>query len=535
MRVLLLPIAILAACRPPSTTAPPPPAAPRFEVATTCMACHNNLTTPAGEDISFGAQWQASMMANSARDPYWHAAVRREVIDHPQHRAAIEDDCARCHMPMAHVQSQLLGRKQQVFANVQLGGTPTPADPLAVDGVSCSLCHQIGPQRFGEKASFTGGFVIDTTKPVRQMFGPYEVTRGHAGVMASATGVTPAPGVHVQRSELCATCHTLYTHALGPRGEVLGEFPEQVPYLEWLHSDYKDRQSCQACHMPVVAEPTPIASVVATPRTHVSRHDFRGANFLMLSILNKFRADLGTVASPLAMQAAVTRTRSFLETASAELAIDKLARDGDRLGFEVVVDNLAGHKLPTAYPARRAWLWITVRDAGGAIVFESGKLDPRGAIAGNDNDRDGATFEPHHAAITTPEQVQIYESIMGDSANRVTTGLLSGVVYLKDNRVLPRGFDKRTAHADVAVYGAAVDDPDFAAGGDRVRYAIALGSARGPLTVEAALWYQPIGFRWAHNLEPYASAAEPRRFLAYFEAMAPGSAIALAHARATAP
>ncbi len=49
----------------------------------------------------------------------------------------------------------------------------------------------------------------------------------------------------------------------------------------------------------------------------------------------------------------------------------------------------------------------------------------------------------------------------------------------------------------------------------------------------AELWYQPIGFRWAHNLEPYSSAAEPRRFTGYFNAMAQGSAEMLAQASVT--
>ena len=42
--------------------------------------------------------------------------------------------------------------------------------------------------------------------------------------------------------------------------------------------------------------------------------------------------------------------------------------------------------------------------------------------------------------------------------------------YLKDNRLLPHGFDKRTAEPDIAVHGAALDDPDFTGAGDRVRY-----------------------------------------------------------------
>jgi len=524
----------VAACRSPSTNAPSPGETAQFELGTRCMACHNRLTTPSGEDVSLGSTWQASMMANSARDPYWQAAVRREVIDHPTAQAAIEDECAKCHMPMAHVMSHAAGRTQSVFAHTPgADGLPAAADPLAVDGVSCSLCHQIGPERFGERSSFVGGFVINSSKQ-RQMFGPFEVGRGHARVMSSATGAVPTAGMHIQRSELCATCHSLYTHALGKDGQVIGELAEQVPYQEWLHSAYRDQRSCQDCHMPVVAEPTPISSVNAPPRAGLSRHDFRGANFFVLGMLNRYRAELGTTASPTELDAAVTRTRTFLRTTAAALAIDAVTRTDDRLGFEVVVESLAGHKLPTAYPSRRAWLWVTVRDAGGKVVFESGRLDAQGAIVGNDNDRDGATFEPHHVEITTPEQVQIYESVMADAYGAATTGLLSGIAYLKDNRVLPRGFDKRTAHADVAVHGGAFDDPDFVAGSDRVRYAVTVGGAPGPLTIDATLWYQPIGFRWAHNLRPY-DALEPRRFLAYFEAMAPVSATELATAHATTP
>ena len=51
-----------------------------FVTAERCMACHNGLVTPAGEDISIGVGWRGSMMANAARDPYWQAAVRRETL-----------------------------------------------------------------------------------------------------------------------------------------------------------------------------------------------------------------------------------------------------------------------------------------------------------------------------------------------------------------------------------------------------------------------------------------------------------------------
>ena len=65
-----------------------PVAAPHSAVAPTdpqhmfiesgrCIGCHSNLTAPSGEDMSFGFQWRATMMALSARDPYWRAGVRR--------------------------------------------------------------------------------------------------------------------------------------------------------------------------------------------------------------------------------------------------------------------------------------------------------------------------------------------------------------------------------------------------------------------------------------------------------------------------
>jgi hypothetical protein len=88
--------------------------------------------------------------------------------------------------------------------------------------------------------------------------------------------------------------------------------------------------------------------------------------------------------------------------------------------------------------------------------------------------------------IRSGDEVQIYEAIMGTDARAVTTGLLSAVSYLKDNRVLPRGFDKGTASGDAAVHGDAAD-LDFRAGEDGVGYSIDTTGARGPFTIEVQL------------------------------------------------
>jgi hypothetical protein len=205
-----------------------------------------------------------------------------------------------------------------------------------------------------------------------------------------------------------------------------------------------------------------------------------------------------------------------------------------RLEASVSVENLGGHKLPTAYPSRRAWLHFLVRDRNGGKVFESGALNPDGSIQGNDNDADPARFEPHYTQIRSSDQVQIYESILKDSAGAVTTGLISTVGYLKDNRLLPHGFDKSTAEADVAVHGEAANDPAFGAHGHRIRYSVEVGSAPGPFQVEAELWYQPIAYRWANNLKRY-DAAEPQRFNSYYDSMGGATAAVLARSCAPAP
>jgi len=497
-----------------------------FQTADTCMVCHNNLVTPSGQDVSIGSDWRATMMANSARDPYWMAAVRREIMDHPDAQAEIEDECSICHMPMATYPARAAGGKGEIFARLQ--GTGQPADLLAADGVSCAACHQITSEKLGTPESFVGGYVIDVTRTAdRPMYGPFQTDPGRASVMNAAVGFVPAEASHISSSELCATCHTLFTNALGPGHQTLGRLPEQMPYLEWQHSAYRESQSCQSCHMPIATEDVAVTGVLGQPRSAVSRHVFLGGNFFMMRILNRFRADLGVAARPREMELAITRTIEHLQSDTAEVAIEFPAAAAGDLAFDVVVRNEAGHKLPTAYPSRRAWLHVTVEDAAGRTIFESGALRPDGSIDGNANDADPTQFEPHYAQITRPDEVQIYEAIMVGQDGRLTTGLLTGLRYVKDNRLLPDGFDKATASADVAVHGGATDDRDFVAGVDRVRYAPSLGNARGPFRVTAELVYQPIGYRWAENFRDY-DAPETNRFVAYYEAMSGASAVALA-------
>jgi hypothetical protein len=506
-----------------------------FRTSDRCAACHNGMKTREGEDVSIGLEWRASIMANSSRDPYWQGSVRRESIDHPESKQAIQDECTVCHMPAVRMADRVAGRHTDAFSRFEHLQLFPEGDKAAEDGVTCSVCHQIEKTGLGTDATFVGNVVIAKADKdgKRPEYGPFDVDRGHQTVMHSSTATyLPTHSDHIRDSGLCGSCHTLYTSALGPHGEKLAKFPEQMPFQEWQHSEYQTKQSCQDCHMPEVKEPVAVTALYGQPRDGMHRHVFVGSNFVMEGMLQDHRDELQTAALPEEMDAAMKRTAEFLRTQAARVTIPSIQQTPNGIAVDVHVENYGGHKLPTAYPSRRAWLHVVVRDRNGRVVFESGALNTNGSIVGNDNDEDPLRFEPHYREITSPDQVEIYEPILKDSEGHVTTGLLKAVGYLKDNRLLPHGFDKETAEKDIAVTGGAADDPNFNDKGSTVRYVVSTGGATGPFQVEAELWFQPIGFRWAHNLAPY-QASEPQRMVRYYEAAASNSAMVLAKAQAS--
>ena len=221
-----------------------------FAGAGVCATCHQPLPDVGGADIAMPTHWRSTMMANAARDPVWNAKVSSEVKRNPALQEVIEKKCTTCHMPMAETQARVDGDKIAMLGD----GFLNPANPLhdaAMDGVACTLCHQIQADGFGEMDSFSGGYVIDTSTdaPDRVIFGPYQEPMGD--LMQASTGFVPSHGVQMNKPEHCATCHNLFTPYVDANGTVLGEFPEQTPYTEWQNSSYGAAgTACQSCHMP---------------------------------------------------------------------------------------------------------------------------------------------------------------------------------------------------------------------------------------------------------------------------------------------
>ncbi len=489
-----------------------------FSGAGNCTSCHNSMLDEAGSDVSIDRMWRASMMANAARDPYWQATVRSEALEHPELRGVIETKCATCHMPMAEFSAALAGEDALILDDGFLDPGHT-LHPLALDGVSCNLCHQVRPDNFGAQESFSGAYVIDDQLPVgeREAFGPFEVPPGLAQIMSSVSGFVPLQGPHIEQSEMCATCHVLYTPYLDKNGQIAGEFPEQTVYLEWQNSSHAQNTPCQTCHMPTAQGGVQLSVTGGPKRSPFYQHDFSGGNAYMLNLMLVNGETLGVTAASEHFQSSINLAREMIEARTVALELDSLRLEGANLLGEVRLQSQVGHKFPTSFPSRRAWLHITVLDASGQVVFESGAYAPDGSIRGNDNDADPTQFEPHYSQLSSPDQVQIYEAIMADTLGQVTTKLLYAASYVKDNRLLPAGFDQAGASGDIAVRGEATQDADFQAGGDRLQLALDLGSAQGPFTVQVELLYQSIGFRWADNFRQY-DAPEITRFLDFYQA-----------------
>lgn len=491
-----------------------------FATSGVCAECHTGSMSEAGEDISTDTQWRASLMALSARDPYFQAELARMAGLPGALTAEVEALCSDCHAPMAAYTARQSGSQPSLLGD----GAFSEAHPdheLAMDGVSCSMCHQVTEEDLGFPRSYSGGYRIEAEAPAqgRPAFGSFDPSAEHRAVMQAASGFVPEKTQHLQRSEYCATCHTVYTPVVsedGPTGEL---FPAQTPYFEWYYSGYRNTVSCQDCHMPD-AEGTARLTNLETPlRIPFAQHRFSGSNTYILGLIDRYQDELGVNASLQDFRRAYEAVTFQLQNDTAAVSLEESSIVDTWMRLDLLVENLAGHKLPTAFSSRRMWIHLRVTDAAGELVFESGGYDEFGRIFGDAFDEGGDSFEPHYDRITSGDEVQIYETIPADISGAVTTDMLRAASRLKDNRLLPAGFSMNRTYPDFTMYGEAAEDDDFLGGEDRIRYLFDTRGYSEPFTVHAELLFQQVGYRWAAAVQ--GGEAEVERFQLYVESVPP--------------
>ena len=474
-----------------------------------CAGCHgidpvgNANMTAEGVHISPTEDWRATMMANSAKDPLWRAKVAHETSVNPAHAQELVNKCTSCHAPAGCYSHLMMGEEN--FTMEQLA-----EDSIALDGVNCGTCHQ---QRMDNLGQFFSGELHYHTDTI---WGPYVSEELSFPIfeaaMTSFVGYTPVGSHKVAKSEMCAACHSLVTNTADLEGNATGNtFIEQATYHEWLNSVYNtdtpQRKECQGCHMPRVDEPIVIASGYAflPGRQPFGQHWLVGGNTFMLGLMRDNAEELGVTATTDNFNTVIDRTLSQLQNETATIEITPGEVDGDTARYSVRITNLSGHKLPSGYPARRAYLEFEMIDEEGNTIFHSGKpaIDSPFEVYGND-----LPYEPHHDLITSEEQVQIYEMVMGDVNGNPTTVLERADEMLKDNRLVPLGFSTlHSAYDTTMIVGAAATDPNFnkiggaeGTGTDEVRFHIPVTGVNGNVTVRAKIMFQAVPPRWVEEM-----------------------------------
>ncbi len=532
-------------------------------VQTTCLGCHGIL----GQ-----RQWQIDQPRGADGDC---AVFGRDLVDavpypddnpgarHAGYGALARDgiSCMACH-------HMVLGAE----AERKYGDQPQ-------NGCVKRRQQQLNPDETGFARTFTGSFLVGAPN---ELYGPFPEPKPRP--MQHALGITPQHNATIQSSEVCGTCHTVHLPVLND-GKTLGHVYEQTTYPEWAFSAYRTgdspdgplphgagerAESCQGCHMPsrapdgtryrskiagiqeltnfpVTDNALPAQAIDLSVRDGFARHTLVGLNVFLVEMFQQFPDVLGMrTQDPMlvtqGLDPLLRTEQAMLEQgaeATARIAIEGRPTLADgTLTAQVRVDNLAGHKLPSGVGFRRAFIAFEVLDAGGTVLWASGRTNGAGVIvdaagqpiAGElwwqDDcsariDPQARLHQPHYQVVGRQDQAQIYQELASapsaagvprcghdaPAEGALTTSFLSICAEVKDNRILPHGYLDLEARKEIArALGAGADlaedagptatgdDPDYREGGaDRLTYRVALSELQGqPSAVSATLFYQAI-------------------------------------------
>ncbi|HZE71667.1 MAG TPA: hypothetical protein VE135_19340 [Pyrinomonadaceae bacterium] len=532
-----------------------------FLTSSQCIGCHSASNENMGfrfqgdakpTNLSPYTEWHASMMGLAGRDPIFHAQLESEKTLYPSQAGFLDDTCYRCHGVMG--QRQLALDKNQPFKHGMVYALPDELDgkygALARDGVSCASCHRVAQDGLGRPESFTGKFKLDAPNVVN---GPYDQVATLP--MKQALNITPRYGKQIKSSALCGSCHTVALPIFNREGKPVRdasgkpkEFHEQTTYPEWLNSiyqnerepfDLKTARTCQDCHMPSKFLDRPLVFRIANiedntypytdyrapdkeitlrVREQYSRHTLVGINEFGMMMFQQFPNILGVRTADymyaegvLGLLTALSSSDSLARNETAGIAVTSLRRTDDSLEATVHVENLAGHSFPSGVAFRRAFIALEVFDAAGKVVWASGRTNKVGAIVNGTSDEVLSTeffydtvtrkqvFQPHYDVITQENQVQIYEELLADSSGKTTTSFVGLDHPLKNNRLLPKGWQASGPFANLTgPHGDAERDPEYvnkagSSGADTIIYRVPLNDrTRGAVAVMAVLYYQSI-------------------------------------------
>ncbi len=465
-------------------TQPLPDGFQEFEVSSlSCLNCHQFEDDDNPDEITSPyINYAGSMMAQSARDPVWRAAV--SIANQDANGAG--EYCIRCHAPM--------GWGSGRSSTGDLDDLWAPDD---TDGIGCSFCHRMVDPIFNAEnpaqdadilqALVDAGTYPDPAHPGngRFIFDPIDDRRGpldDVGInMHGAAQIWHSP--HHSEASFCAPCHDLgnpvFTwneaeqkydvtamDAPHPTQDVYHMFPEQRTYSEWLHSDFADTgvyfpdgrfggnahpdgvmKSCQDCHMPKTYGANCAFWYLPDigTRPDIDVHSFAGGNTWVIGAVHDLWDPTYTGLSEDVVNMSMQRTADLLAAAS-DMDVEQ-----DEAQLDIRVTNWSGHKLPTGMPeGRRMWLNVQYLDAAGTIVEELGAYDWMDASL------DAASTQVWEARLGVSQEVADLTGVdAGESYHLVLCDQ-----FVIDNRIPPVGF----TNAEFEAIGAAPVGATYADG-----------------------------------------------------------------------
>jgi len=260
----------------------------------------------------------------------------------------------------------------------------------------------------------------------------------------------------------------------------------------------------------------PAADITMQPRSEFGRHTFVGGNVFVLEMFKQFNAQLGLTVDQKSgdpnydsthfsvlprLELAIAETTKQVQSDSASVAIRALRKSANGLDVDVQVINKTGHKFPSGVGFRRAFIEFTAMDATGKIIWSSGRSTDKGVLIDDSGSPLATEFsktnwQPHWRVITGSKYAQIYEVRTKDLQGLLTTSFLGLAKPVKDNRLMPGGWNANGPYASwtipVAVPMNASPGYYNGAGSDMVTYRMAAAIASRVKSVRAVLNYQSI-------------------------------------------
>ncbi len=407
-----------------------------YPSASECRACHEEHYR----------EWAVSPHAYAQLSPVFNA-MHGKILK--EHNGTFGDFCIRCHTPVG----MALGEP--------LFGPNAERDPVSLEGVTCIVCHRVD-EAWGKNSGRNPLVQGDVFAPVfgprddselrrvlenPDAFGRVVTEPGTRGRKVHAEAVEFSP---ISNPGFCGRCHDV---------TFVNGFRLEEAFSEYKASPARERgESCQDCHMGVepgiasgyrTAPAAVVGGVPTRPRKRTNHmfvgpdhsvvhpgifpHDPAAKELATLEEWTRFDVEAGWGTD--AFEDALDEDHEFPDRWDSiddryeareivELQQERLAeafaqgtallrrgyelgevsavveKDGD-LELVVEVENgTDGHNVPTGFIAERlVFLQVTVKDAGGEVVYRSGDLDPNGDV------RDLHSLYVHGGALPLDEEL----------------------------------------------------------------------------------------------------------------------------------